>query len=96
VDDDEFMLESGTDNGDRTLAGTVDGLEFVTTNAGRTLYDIVAGSGSVPGHVILNNCGSCLIRRNCQLKGTKFQQAFLQQIVSTSKLVNLVLLEVQH
>jgi predicted GIY-YIG superfamily endonuclease len=79
VDDDEFSLEL-SDHDDRSLG---DG--FLTTNAGRTAYDVVSGSGIVPGHVILNNCGSCLIRRNYQLKGTRYQQAFLQQIVSTTK-----------
>jgi hypothetical protein len=79
VDDDEFLLELS----DRDDGGILD--SFVSTNAGRTAYDVVAGSGTVPGHVILNNCGSCLIRRNCQLKGRRYQQAFLQQIVSTTK-----------
>jgi hypothetical protein len=84
VDDDEFMLES-PEYLERSNGGNENGLHFATTNAGRSSYDIVAGSGNVPGHVILNNCGSCLIRRNCQLKGTRYQQAFLQRIVSTSK-----------
>ena len=79
VDDDDDSLQV-SDDGDRSI---VDG--FLTTNAGRSAYDVVAGSGTVPGHVILNNCGSCLIRRNRQLKGTRYQQAFLQQIVSTTK-----------
>ena len=76
LDDDEFMMDT---------TGNDDGLQFLSTNAARTTYDVVAGKGSVPGHIILNNCGSCLIRKNYQLKGTKYQQAFLQQIVSTSK-----------
>jgi predicted GIY-YIG superfamily endonuclease len=84
VDDDEFMLGPqdglGGSNG-----GSENGFHFETTNAGRSSYDILAGKGNVPGHVILNNCGSCLIRRNCQLKGTRYQQAFLQQIVSSSR-----------
>jgi hypothetical protein len=70
VDDDEFMLgpqeHLGGSNG-----GRENGLHFETTNAGRSSYDILAGRGNVPGHVILNNCGSCLIIRNCQLKGTE-------------------------
>jgi hypothetical protein len=80
VDDDDDDSLQVSDHGDCSI---VDG--FLTTNAGRTAYDVVAGSGTVPGHVILNNCGSCLIRRNRQLKGTRYQQAFLQQIVSTTK-----------
>jgi hypothetical protein len=79
VDDDEFSLDLSEQDDPNILDG------FLTTNAGRTAYDVVAGSGSVPGHGILNNCGSCLIQRNYQLKGTRYQQAFLQQIVSTSK-----------
>lgn len=79
VEDNEFFFDLSEQDDCSNLG------EFLTTNAGCTAYDLVAGSGSVPGHVILNNCGSCLIQQNHQLKGTKYQQAFLQQIVSTSK-----------
>jgi hypothetical protein len=58
-----------------------------TTNAGgRPLRVIPKGDGtkSVPGHIILNNCGTLLVRRRHKLCGSKRQQNFLQPIVSTS------------
>jgi hypothetical protein len=58
-----------------------------TTNAGgRPLRVIPQGDGrkSVPGHIILNNCGTLLVRRRHKLCGSKRQQNFLQRIVSTS------------
>jgi hypothetical protein len=72
VDDDELMFGPP-----EQLRGSNDGsenaLHFETTNSGRSSYDVLVGRGTVTGHVILNNCGSCLIRRNCQLKGTRYQ-----------------------
>jgi predicted secreted protein len=38
----------------------------------------------VPGHVILNNLGSLLIRKNQKLTGTTQQRNFLQRIASTT------------
>jgi len=38
----------------------------------------------LPGHVILNNLGSLLVRKDKKLKGTTRQRNFLQRIASTS------------
>ena len=66
---------------------------FISTNAGAQCVPIWNVNDShvawerryVSSHVILNNCGSCLIRRNQQLRATQYQRAFLERIVSTSK-----------
>lgn len=58
-----------------------------TTDAGRQpIYTEVTNepyrSTSACNHVILNNFGSCLIRRNRDMSGTKTQKSFLQSIVA--------------
>lgn len=60
-----------------------------TTNAANTpVYVQVETepykSCTASNHVILNHFGSCLIRRNADMSGTKTQKSFLQRLVATT------------
>ena len=54
------------------------------TIAGRRPAYFRTLDGHVPGHVILNQCGSLLVRTRSQLRGTIFQRNFLQSIAARS------------
>ena len=38
----------------------------------------------VSGHMLMNQCGALLVRKNAQIKGSRAQQAFLQRFVATT------------
>jgi hypothetical protein len=59
--------------------------DFLSTNAGVQaipIWDVRASEGMgrsyISSHVILNSCGSCLIRRKGELRPRKHQAAFLE------------------
>jgi len=54
------------------------------TNAGRKPIPIWCAKSYISGHVVLNNCGTCLIRRKRPLRPSRYQAAFLERIVATS------------
>ena len=58
-----------------------------TTDTGDYAYTIeeeLPKGTSVNGHVILNQCGSILLRKDSTIEGYKYQKHFLQRIVSTT------------
>jgi hypothetical protein len=67
------------------VTGDVENFEIPTTNAGLPVMDISMKNDSyIPLHVVLNGCGSLLIRRQSKLVRTRRQQHFLHKIAATS------------
>ncbi len=58
--------------------------EIPTTSAGHIPLDIISKHSIIPLHVILNNCGSLLVRTAHKLRPSKNGRNFLQTIVSRS------------
>jgi len=91
-DEDRFIVDVGDciagmhsmEFDDGAIARAIeDGTLVPTTTCNQGAPTIVNKGGYLPGHVILNNVGSLLVRRDHKLKGTTRQQNFLQRIVST-------------
>jgi len=84
--DPQFIDNSDSEDGDTEDR---DFPTIPTTNAAeRPVYTSVETqpyrSCTASNHVILNHFGSCLIRRNADMTGTKTQKSFLQKIIATT------------
>ena len=83
-DDNEFV-NNNFDNGDPPDSGE---LTIPTTDTGEFLFEIEEEIPSdrvhVSGHVILNQNGSVLTRKKCQIKGSSIHKFFLQKICATN------------
>ena len=55
------------------------------TNAARRTTPIWCAKTYISGHIVLNAVGSCLIRRDRPIRTRRYQAAFLERMVSTSK-----------
>ena len=57
------------------------------TNAALEPLQVIDGTPvlkRVSGHMLMNQCGALLVRKNAQIKGSRAQQAFLQRFVATT------------
>ena len=81
--DPQFIDNSDSDDDD-AMVPTIP----TTNSAERPVYTSVETqpykSCTASNHVILNHFGSCLIRRNADMSGTKTQKSFLQKIIATT------------
>jgi hypothetical protein len=86
---DQYAIPSFLDDDDCTTGYEHDVMAHVPqTNSAVRPIKIQQRQGNdptfVPGHVIMNQCGTLLIRNQGQLSGTLMQQHFLQKAVSTA------------
>jgi hypothetical protein len=72
----EIPLDLNTEDFPTTVSG-VEALEIRHADYRESNYQ-------VPCHIVLNQCGTLLVRRQHELRGSKKQQFFLQKLVSTS------------
>jgi len=71
------------------IEDNLDGDDFPTTVAGDEAIEVRHASYresnyQVPCHIVLNQCGTLLVRRQQELRGSKREQFFLQKLVSSS------------
>jgi hypothetical protein len=71
------------------IEDNLDGDDFPTTVAGDEAIEVRHASYresnyQVPCHIVLNQCGTLLVRRQHELRGSKREQFFLQKLVSSS------------
>jgi hypothetical protein len=82
--------EGESSNGSTSKNVDKDKFEIPTTNAGKQrvgldISKLAAEGNLIPNHVLMNNCGSLLLRCNCKLVAKRANRNFLQQLVATSK-----------
>jgi len=81
IDENEFLADTQLDMCVPEDASVAD---IPTTNSASHSLRVSSGKRTfVGGHVILNNCGTLLVRKRSKLNGTRQQQNFLQRMATS-------------
>ncbi len=72
----------GFDINEAGIISTINNSKIPTTSAGKLPMEILTKSPHIPLHVILNHCGSLLVRTGHKIRPSKNGRNFLQTLVS--------------